>query len=115
MRFKVVLVPTVILIVSFVPWRFVGVTDSWRVLEETSNPLRKTLRTGLSAWAKAELMLVYATAQLQEGRVCRLSTLKNPTWICWLVLAQKLSLTLDQSGALKSKVKVACELEMAAG
>lgn len=55
--------------VSLVPWRFVGVTESWTVLEETSNPLRKTLRTGLSDWAKAELMLVYATAQLQDGRV----------------------------------------------
>ena len=107
--------PTVTLIVSLVPWRLVGATESWRVLEETSNPLRKTLMTGLSDWAKAELMLVYATAQLQEGRVCRLSTLKNPTWTCWLVLAQKLTLTLLQSGALKSKAKVACEEEMAAG
>jgi hypothetical protein len=34
-------------------------------LEETSKPLMKVLMTGLSYFPKAELMLAYATAQLQ--------------------------------------------------
>lgn len=68
-----VLAPTVILTVSLVPWRLVGLTEIWRRLEETSNPLMKTLMTGLSDWAKGALILAYASAQLHEPRVWMLS------------------------------------------
>lgn len=54
---KAVAAPTVILMVSLVPWRFVGETDSCTLLEATSNPLMKTRMTGESAGAKGVLML----------------------------------------------------------
>jgi hypothetical protein len=57
MRLRPVDAPTVILMVSLVAWRLVGLTEIWRELEETSNPLMKTLMTGLSEGAKAELIL----------------------------------------------------------
>jgi hypothetical protein len=68
-RFNDVLAPTVILIVSFVTWRFVGLTEIWAELEEKSNPLIKTLMTGFSDGAKAELILAYARAQLHDPEV----------------------------------------------
>lgn len=65
--------PTVILMVSLVPWRLMGLTEIWTVLEETSKPLMKTLTTGLSLVVKGALMLAYASAQLQAPRVWMLS------------------------------------------
>ncbi len=49
--------PTVILRVSLVPSRLVGLTEICTVLEETSKPLMKALMTGLSFCPKGALML----------------------------------------------------------
>lgn len=57
MLLRAVCAPTVILTVSFVPCRLVGLTEICRRLEETSNPLMKTLMTGLSDLAKGALIL----------------------------------------------------------
>ena len=62
---RLVAVPMVIFMVSLVPSRLVGLTEICTLLEETSKPLMKVLMTGLSDGPKAELMLAYATAQLQ--------------------------------------------------
>lgn len=70
--------PVVILMVNLLPSRLVGETDSCRLLEETSKPLMKTLMTGESLLPKAVLILVYASAQLQEPSTWMLSTLKYP-------------------------------------
>jgi hypothetical protein len=68
-----VVAPTVILMVSLVPSKLVGLTEICTVLEETSNPLMKVLITGFSEAAKGALMLAYARAQLHEPRVWMLS------------------------------------------
>ena len=57
MRLRLVLAPTVILMVSLVAWRLVGLTESWTELDPTSNPLIKTLMTGLSFWLKGAIIL----------------------------------------------------------
>jgi hypothetical protein len=73
MLLKPVCAPTVILTVSLVACRLVGLTEICRTLEETSKPLMKTLMTGLSDLAKGALILAYASAQLHEPRVWMLS------------------------------------------
>jgi hypothetical protein len=50
--------PAVILMVSLFPWRLVGETESWTILDETSKPLMKTLMTGESLAAKGAAMEV---------------------------------------------------------
>jgi len=70
---RLVAAPMVILMVSLVPSRLVGLTEICTVLEEISKPLMKVLMTGLSDWPKAEVMLAYATAQLHELWVWMLS------------------------------------------
>lgn len=52
-----VVAPTVILTVSLVPSRLVGLTEICTTLEEMSNPLMKTLMTGLSDCPKGAMML----------------------------------------------------------
>lgn len=84
-----------------------GLTEICTLLEETSYPLMKTLMTGLSLAPKAELILVYASAQLHDAIVCMLSvliwdvpTLKYPNWIWVLVVAKKFILTLDHTAGV---------------
>ena len=54
---RLVVAPTVILTVSLVPSKLVGLTEICTPFEEMSNPLMKTLMTGLSFCPKGALIL----------------------------------------------------------